>query len=69
MRTNHPTIILNYVPGGCTKIHQPCDVGIQQPLKLSIKKSYHEDVVQELMLQVKKWELHPNVEGRNQRPL
>ena len=28
MRTHHPTIILNYVPGGCTGIHQPCNVGI-----------------------------------------
>jgi hypothetical protein len=28
MRTHHPTIILDYVPGGCTGVHQPCDVGI-----------------------------------------
>jgi hypothetical protein len=53
MSTHHPTIILDYVPGGCTGIHQPCDVGIQRPLKLSIKKSYHEDIVQDLMLQAK----------------
>ena len=53
MHAHHPTIILDYVPGGCTGIHQPCDVGIQRPLKLSIKRSYHEDVVQELMLQAK----------------
>jgi hypothetical protein len=37
MRTHHPTIILDYVPGGCTGVLQPCDVGIQRPLKLSIK--------------------------------
>ena len=48
---HHPTIILDYVAGSCTGIHQPCNVGIQRLLKLSIKKSYHEDIVQELMLQ------------------
>jgi hypothetical protein len=36
MKQNHP-IILDYVPGGCTSIHQPSDVGIQQPFKLSAK--------------------------------
>ena len=49
MRKNHPTIILDYVPGGCTGVHQPCDVGIQRPLKLSIRKTYHEDVVEDLL--------------------
>ena len=49
MCINYPTIILDYVPGGCTGVHQPCDVGIQQPLKLSIKKMYHEDVVEDLL--------------------
>lgn len=49
MRVHHPTIILDYVPGGCTGVQQPCDVGIQRPLKLSVKKSYHEDIVEDLM--------------------
>jgi hypothetical protein len=35
MRTNHPIIILDFVPGGCTSIAQPCDVGIQRLFKLS----------------------------------
>jgi hypothetical protein len=61
MRTNHPTIILDYVPGGCTGIYQPCDVGIQRPLKLSIKKSYHEDVVQELTLQLRNGDSTPTL--------
>ena len=52
MRTNHPNIILDFVPGGCTGIHQPCDVGIQRPLKLSIRKSYHEDIVAEFVSQL-----------------
>lgn len=52
MHTNHPNIILNYVPGGCTSVGQPCDIGIQQPLKLSAKCSYHEDVVTEYSKQL-----------------
>lgn len=47
----HPTIILSFVPGGCTGVFQPCDVGIQRPFKLSLKRSYHEDVVSEILEQ------------------
>jgi hypothetical protein len=39
MKANHPNIILDYIPGGCTGIAQPCDVGIQRPFKLSVKRS------------------------------
>ena len=53
MKKNHPTIILDYVPGGCTGLHQPCDVGIQWLFKHSIKRSYHEAVVEEMMKQIK----------------
>ena len=45
IRDKHLTILINFVLGGCTGIHQPCNVGIQRPLKLSLKHSYHEDVV------------------------
>lgn len=54
MKKTHPLIILDFVPGGCTGIHQPCDVGIQRPLKLSIRRSYHEDIVQEISKQLEK---------------
>ena len=54
MKKNHPTIILDFVPGGCTGIHQPCNVGIQRPLKLSIRRSYHEDIVTEMSGQLQK---------------
>jgi hypothetical protein len=54
MKDNHPTIILDFVPGGCTGVHQPCDVGIQRPFKSSTKRSYHEDVVQEMLAQLDK---------------
>ena len=47
MKTMHPLIIVDFVPGSCTGVHQPTDVGIQCPLKLSICQLYHEDIVQE----------------------
>jgi hypothetical protein len=52
MKTNHPNIILDFVPGGCTSVHQPCDVGIQRPLKLLIRMSYHEDLVAKFVEQL-----------------
>jgi hypothetical protein len=44
-----PTIIVIFVPAGMTGLFQPCDVGFQHILKLSLKKSGHEDVVQEVL--------------------
>jgi hypothetical protein len=29
MRINHPNVVIDFVPGGCTGVHQPCDIGIQ----------------------------------------
>jgi hypothetical protein len=49
MKNEHPTIILDYVPGGCTGLFQPCDVGIQRLFKHSLKRSYHEDIVEEIL--------------------
>ena len=54
MKGNHPTIIIDFVPGGCTGVHQPCDVGIQRPFKSSTKRSYHEDIVEEMLAQLDK---------------
>ncbi|KAF7328312.1 DDE superfamily endonuclease [Mycena sanguinolenta] len=53
MKKNHPTIIVLYVPGGCTGVWQPLDVGIQRLMKLSIKRSAHRDVVDEALAQIK----------------
>ncbi|THU92847.1 hypothetical protein K435DRAFT_671417 [Dendrothele bispora CBS 962.96] len=53
MKSTHPTIFLDYVPGGCTSVAQPCDVAMQRPFKQSIKKSYHEDIVNEALSQIK----------------
>jgi hypothetical protein len=46
-------IILDYIPGGCTGLFQPCNVGIQCILKLSIKHSQHSDAVAEFFNQLK----------------
>ena len=54
MSLKHPNILLDYVPGRCMGVFQPCNVGMQQPLKLSAKKSYHEDIVNELLGQIRK---------------
>ena len=56
MKAYHPTIILDYVPGGCTGVVQPCDIGIQRPFKLSTKWSYHEDIVNEFLRQIENGE-------------
>ena len=56
MKKNHPTIILDYVPGGCTGVAQPSDIGFQRGFKLSVKRSYHEDLVMEIMDQSKRGE-------------
>ena len=53
LHSRHPTIILSFVLGGCTGVFQPCDVAIQRPFKLSLKRSYHEDVVSEILEQYK----------------
>ncbi|KAF7366573.1 DDE superfamily endonuclease [Mycena sanguinolenta] len=53
MRKNHPMIIILYVPGGCTGVWQPLDVGIQRLMKLSIKRAAHRDIVDEVLSQIK----------------
>ncbi|KAG2140340.1 hypothetical protein BD769DRAFT_1332145, partial [Suillus cothurnatus] len=50
----YPWIKYRFVPGGCTRIAQPCDVGIQCPFKLAIKQSKHADIVEELLSLLKK---------------
>jgi hypothetical protein len=45
MHENHPFISIDFVPGGCTGVAQPCDVGIQRLFKLITNKAFLEDVV------------------------
>ncbi|KAF9004426.1 hypothetical protein BDZ89DRAFT_967064 [Hymenopellis radicata] len=52
MKTSHPTIIICFVPGCCTGLWQPLDVGIQRVMKLAIKRASHRDVVAEISAQL-----------------
>jgi hypothetical protein len=45
MAQTHPTIIIDFVPGGCTGVAQPCDVGVQRLFKHITSQCYVEDVV------------------------
>jgi len=54
MRINHPNIYVSFVPGGCTGVWQPLDVGIQRIMKLSMRRSAHRDVVKEVQDQLAK---------------
>ena len=47
MRENYSGILVRYVPGGCTGIFQPCDVGIQRILKHAMKKTALSHIVNE----------------------
>ncbi|TFY75668.1 hypothetical protein EWM64_g8344, partial [Hericium alpestre] len=49
VRRRWPWNRLQYVPGGMTGLAQPCDVGIQRPYKLSIKKSQLQDIIDETL--------------------
>jgi hypothetical protein len=53
MKEQYPWITLDFVPGGCTSLWQPCDVGIQRPLKLAIKRYQQADIVQEVLTQLR----------------
>jgi len=48
MWDTHPWIILDYVPGGCTGLFQPCDVGMQPVLKQAITRAQSSDLVAEV---------------------
>ena len=52
MKKKHKAVIIIFVPGGCTGIWQPLDVGIQRVMKLCIKCSAHCDIVNEVMAQM-----------------
>lgn len=64
LKKTHPTIMIDYVPGGCTGLFQPCDVGIQQILKHSLKRSYHANLVEEVAMQLDRDEANIVVDKR-----
>jgi hypothetical protein len=52
MMEHHSNIIVHYVPAGCTGVFQACDVGIQRIFKHSLKRSYHQDVITDILEQI-----------------
>jgi hypothetical protein len=64
MKVHHPNIILHYVPAGCTGVFQACDVGIQCIFKHSLKRSYHQDIVTEILDQIDNGDEHITVEKK-----
>ena len=52
MHDNHPNILINFVPGGCTGVAQPCDVGMQRLFKHITNQAYLGDIVNETLTQI-----------------
>jgi hypothetical protein len=52
MYTTYPWIRIHYVPANCTGLFQPCDVGIQRVLKLAIRRSALQDIINNTMEQL-----------------
>jgi len=49
MAEHHSNIQLDFVPGGCTGLWQPCNVGIQRLLKHEIRRAVRADVIVEAL--------------------
>lgn len=52
MKEHYLNIIMHYIPAGCTGVFQACDVGVQRIFKHSLKRSYHQDVVTDILEQI-----------------
>ncbi|EMD30919.1 hypothetical protein CERSUDRAFT_145753 [Gelatoporia subvermispora B] len=52
VKDHYHRIILVFVPGGCTGLFQPCDVGIQRILKHAMRRSGHLHMVNETLAQL-----------------
>lgn len=47
MKVHYPNVFVIYVPGGCTGLFQPLDVGFQRLHKHAIKRLAHADLIDE----------------------
>ena len=52
MYKTYPWIRIHYIPANCTGLFQACDVGIQRVLKLAIKRSTLQDIINDTMEQL-----------------
>jgi DDE superfamily endonuclease len=50
---NWPWIKYRFVPAGTTGVAQPCDVGIQRPLKQIIRRCQNADIVEETLVSLR----------------
>ena len=53
MRKYYPWIRIHYVPANCTSLFQPCDIGVQQVLKLAIRWTALKNIVDDTMQQLR----------------
>jgi len=54
MQDNYPWILIWYVPGGCTGVFQPCNIGIQHILKHAMWKTALSHIVKETVMHLNK---------------
>lgn len=47
LRTTFPWLLLQYCPGGCTSLFQPCDANMNRAAKNAIRRAELDDVVNE----------------------
>jgi hypothetical protein len=52
MHKEHPNILVDFMPGGCTDVAQPCDVGIQRLYKHITNQCFLEDIVKMTLTQI-----------------
>jgi hypothetical protein len=52
MYNTYPWIRIHYVPANCTGLFQPCDVGIQRVLKLAIRRTALQDIINDTTAQL-----------------
>ena len=52
MAKMYPWIRIHFVPANCTGDFQPCDTGVQRPLKLAVRRSALSDIVDHTMGQL-----------------
>ena len=52
MAKMYPWIHIHFVPANCTGDFQPCDAGIQRPLKVAVKRSALSDIIDHTMDQL-----------------
>ncbi|KAG1722970.1 hypothetical protein EDD22DRAFT_790241 [Suillus occidentalis] len=52
LNANYDWICYLFVPAGTTGVAQPCDTGIQCPLKLAIKELQYSNIVLEIVTQL-----------------